>query len=60
LAVVAAGVALVLQRVSPDGPGPAVLAVGHEIETPLEEVSSFTFRSESERMTVVWVNFRSP
>jgi anti-sigma factor RsiW len=35
----------------------ALLAVGHEIDTPLENVSSFMFTSESARMTVVWVNF---
>jgi anti-sigma factor RsiW len=29
-----------------------------EIESPLEDMSSFTFRSESEGMTVVWVNTR--
>lgn len=33
------------------------LATGHEIETPLENVASFMFRSESARMTVVWVDF---
>lgn len=27
-----------------------------EVETPLDDAGSFTFRSESERMTVVWVN----
>ena len=32
-----------------------VLAVGHEIETPLEETTSFSFRSEEQGMTVVWV-----
>jgi hypothetical protein len=30
--------------------------ISAEIESPLEDMSSFTFRSESERMTVVWVN----
>jgi hypothetical protein len=29
---------------------------GHDIETPLEETSSFSFRSESAAMTVVWVD----
>jgi len=28
----------------------------HEIETPLEETSSFSFRSEAAAMTVVWVD----
>jgi anti-sigma factor RsiW len=48
-----------LTRALPDRQSPAVLAVASEIETPLKEVSSFSFRAESERMTVVWVNFRS-
>lgn len=38
------------------GPGSPLFAVGDEIETPLEELNSFTFRSESARMTVVWVS----
>lgn len=29
---------------------------GAEIESPQEDVSSYTFRSESDRMTVVWIN----
>lgn len=33
----------------------APLLVGHEIETPLEETTSYAFRSESAGMTVVWV-----
>jgi anti-sigma factor RsiW len=50
-------VVLVLQR-----PGftpwsrTAAFAVGDEVETPLEELTSVTFRSESARMTVVWVS----
>ena len=31
------------------------LLVGHEIDTPLEETTSYAFRSESAGMTVVWV-----
>jgi len=31
---------------------------GAEIESPLEDISSFTFRSEADRMTVVWINAR--
>jgi len=38
------------------GPRAPLFAVGDEIETPLEELNSFTFRSESARMTVVWVS----
>lgn len=29
-----------------------------EIDSPLEDISSFTFRSESERMNVVWIASR--
>ncbi len=29
---------------------------GAEIESPLNDVGSFTFRSEAERMTVVWIS----
>ncbi len=36
----------------------AGLLVGHEIETPLVETTSFAFRSESAAMTVVWVETR--
>ncbi len=32
------------------------LAGSHQIETPLEDTPSFTFRSEPEAMTVVWVD----
>jgi len=49
----------VFLRSVPDPESSAVLAVVDEVETPLREVSSFSFRAESERMTVVWVNFRS-
>jgi anti-sigma factor RsiW len=34
----------------------ATLVSTAEIESPLDDISSFTFRSESEGMTVVWVN----
>jgi hypothetical protein len=34
------------------------LLVGHEIETPVEETTSFAFRSESAAMSVVWVETR--
>ena len=34
------------------------LSVGHEIETPLADTMSFSFRSESAAMTVVWVETR--
>ena len=55
LAALAVFVAVVLR--SPEG-GQAFLALddSHEIETPLEETSSFSFRSEAAAMTVVWVD----
>ena len=55
LAGLAILVAVVLR--SPDGGG-SFLALddSHEIETPLEETSSFSFRSEAAAMTVVWVD----
>ena len=31
-------------------------ASGTEIESPLSDISSFSFRSEAERMTIVWIN----
>jgi anti-sigma factor RsiW len=48
--------ALVWKTVLRPGVDSLYLATDHEIETPLEEGTSFTFRSESARMTVVWVN----
>ena len=54
LAVLALTLTLTLRSPSPRGW--VALAEGHEIETPLEETSSFTFRSESAGMTVVWVD----
>jgi len=55
LAGLAIFVAVVLRN--PDGGG-SFLALddSHEIETPLEETSSFSFRSEAAAMTVVWVD----
>ncbi len=37
---------------------PAAMLIGHEIETPLADTSSFSFRSEAAAMTVVWVETR--
>jgi len=55
LAALAVFVAVVLR--SPEGGGPFLaLDDSHEIETPLEETSSFSFRSEAAAMTVVWVD----
>jgi hypothetical protein len=55
LAALVVFVAVVLR--SPEGGG-TLLALddSHEIETPLEETSSFSFRSEAAAMTVVWVD----
>jgi anti-sigma factor RsiW len=55
LAALAVLVAVALR--SPEG-GETRLALddSHEIETPLEETSSFSFRSEAAAMTVVWVD----
>lgn len=49
--------ALVLHRPNIGSPpGSTPFALGDEVETPLEELTSVTFRSESARMTVVWVS----
>jgi len=47
---------LLIQVFDPGDDSSLHLATGHEVEIPLEETSSFTFRSESELMTVVWVD----
>jgi anti-sigma factor RsiW len=55
---IAAALALLLigpLQPSRRGAGPVSTA---EIESPLDDISSFTFRSESEGMTVVWVNIQ--
>jgi anti-sigma factor RsiW len=55
LAALAVFVAVALR--SPEGGGTFLgLDDSHEIETPLEETSSFSFRSEAAAMTVVWVD----
>jgi anti-sigma factor RsiW len=60
----AAGVSLLalggfgLLRWSSEGQSPAVLAVVNDLEKPIQEASSFSFRAEAEGMTVVWVNFQ--
>ena len=55
LAALAVFVAVLL--LSPEGGGTFLsLDDSHEIETPLEETSSFSFRSEEAAMTVVWVD----
>ncbi|HYV28561.1 MAG TPA: hypothetical protein VFA77_13575 [Candidatus Eisenbacteria bacterium] len=55
LAVLGVFVAVSLR--SPENSVPMLaFGEGHEIDTPLEEISSFTFRSERAGMTVVWVD----
>ena len=55
LAALAVFVAVALRN--PEGGGRFLaLDDSHEIETPLEETSSFSFRSEAAAMTVVWVD----
>jgi anti-sigma factor RsiW len=56
-AATAAVVALVLVGF-PDPVPPQAPQAYAEIVDPLDDVSSFTFRSESEQMTVVWVDTR--
>jgi len=55
LAALALFVVVALKHSEPPEP---ILALddSHEIETPLEETSSFSFRSEAAAMTVVWVD----
>ena len=54
----AALVVLVVIALKNSDASPSELALedSHEIETPLEESSSFSFRSEAAAMTVVWVD----
>lgn len=47
---------LLVLRSTVGGPSSQYLAIGHEIETPLTDMDSITFRSEAARMTVVWVD----
>jgi anti-sigma factor RsiW len=56
--VLAALLVLVVVALRHSTPPEPALAMedSHEIETPLEETSSFSFRSEADAMTVVWVD----
>ncbi|MCP5522833.1 MAG: hypothetical protein H7A46_14940 [Verrucomicrobiales bacterium] len=56
-AAAVAGAALML-AIRPEAVPPRAPQAYAEIVDPLDDVSSFTFRSESERMTVVWVDTR--
>ena len=56
VAVLALVVSIALKSTSILSPSWVALSEAHEIDTPLEETSSITFRSEAAGMTVVWVN----
>lgn len=58
VAALVLGVTLALKPASGQKSGWATLAEAQEIDTPLEETSSITFRSEAAAMTVVWVDSR--
>jgi anti-sigma factor RsiW len=53
--ILAALALLLLSPVLPSRHGSRLISTA-EIESPLDDISSFTFRSESDGMTVVWVN----
>jgi anti-sigma factor RsiW len=50
------GVFVAVSLKSPETSAPLLAFDGHEIDTPLEETSSFSFGSETAGMTVVWVD----
>lgn len=54
--IVALSLALGWNQLSGSKSNLPALAGSHDIETPLEDAPSFTFRSEPEAMTVVWVD----
>lgn len=56
VALLALVVSIALKSTSVLTPSWVALSEPHEIDTPLEETSSITFRSEAAGMTVVWVN----
>jgi anti-sigma factor RsiW len=56
VAALVLGVTLALNPSFGPKSGWATLAEGQEIDTPLEETSSISFRSEAAGMTVVWVD----
>jgi negative regulator of sigma E activity len=56
VAAVAIAVTVGLRPPGGANAGFPALAGSHDIETPLEDSPSFTFRSEAEAMTVVWVD----
>jgi anti-sigma factor RsiW len=56
VAVLALVVSIALKSTSLPVRSWVALSDEHEIDTPLEETSSITFRSEAAGMTVVWVN----
>ena len=50
-----AGLVLMLSLRDGALPGVSIVSVHEETESPLEETSAVTFRSESEKVTVVWL-----
>lgn len=56
-ALAAIMISLPLLRQGPDATSAGGAFIGPELEKPLAGVDAFTFRSETERMTVVWIDF---
>jgi hypothetical protein len=56
-ALAAIMISLPLFRHGPDPASSGSGFIGPELEKPLAGVDAFTFRSETERMTVVWIDF---
>ena len=56
VALLALVVSIALKSTSVPSGSWVALSEAHEIDTPLEETSSITFRSEAAGMTVVWMN----
>ncbi|MBL9168762.1 MAG: hypothetical protein JNN07_13575 [Verrucomicrobiales bacterium] len=50
-----AGLVLIMSLRDGSLPGVSVASLHEETESPLEETSAVTFRSESEKVTVVWL-----
>ena len=51
-------VAMIIVSSSRTGPLSELYSLAHDIESPLEDVSSISFHSDSANMTVVWVQTR--
>jgi hypothetical protein len=55
--IVAALAVLLIGPLQPSRRGVGLVSTT-EVDSPLDDISSITFRSESEGMTVVWVNIQ--